>query len=112
MKNRRLVFRPEAEADLVELYRYIALASGSIDVALRFTERLRAACFAVVDFSECGAPRDDIKVGLRIITHERKTVIAYFIKGDSVIINNIFHAGRDWESALLGDDDSPPPPKE
>ena len=112
MKSKRLVFRPEAEADLVELYRYIAQASGSIDVAFKFTERLRAACFTLVDFSERGAPRDDIRDGLRIITHERKTVIAYYIKGDNVIINNIFHAGRDWETALLGDDDSPPPPKE
>ena len=105
MKSKRLVFRPEAEADLVELYRYIALASGSNDVAFRFTERLRSTCFALVDFSERGAPRDDIKDGLRIIIHERKTVIAYFVKGDSVTINNIFHAGRDWETALLGEDD-------
>jgi toxin ParE1/3/4 len=112
LKGKRLVFRPEAEADLVELYRYIAKASGSIDVAFRLTERLRAVCFSLVDFSERGAPRNDIKDGLRIIIHEGKTVIAYFVKGDSVIINNIFHAGRDWETALLGEDDSRSPPKE
>ena len=112
MKSRRLVFRPEAEADLVGLYRYIAQVSGGIDVAFKFTERLRVACFALADFSERGAPRNDIKDGLRILTHERKSVIAYFIKGDSVVINNIFHAGRDWETAMLDDDDSPPPIKE
>ena len=112
MKSRRLVFRPEAETDLVELYRYIALASGSIDLAFKFTERLRAACFTLVDFSERGALRNDVKSGLRILIHERKTIIAYFVTGDSVIITNIFHAGRDWETALLHADEPPPPPKE
>ncbi len=112
MKSLRLVFRPEAEAELIELYRYIALASGSIDVAFKFTERLRIACFTLVDFPERGAPRDEIKAGLRILTHERKTVIAYFVRGDKVIVNNIFHAGRDWEMTFLNDGDSPPPTKE
>ena len=108
---KRIVFRPEAEADLFELYRYIALASGSIEVAFNFTERLRAACFTLVDFSERGALRNDVKAGLGILIHERKTIIAYFVKDDSVIINNIFHAGRDWETTLLHADE-PPPPKD
>ena len=108
MKSKRLVFRPEAESDLVGLYRYIAEASGSMDVAFRFTERLRATCFTLADFSGRGTPRDDIKNGLRIITHERRTMIACFIKGDSVVINNIFHGGRDWEAALLGNNDPAP----
>ena len=81
-------------------------------MAFKFTERLRTACFTLADFPERGAPRDEIKAGLRILTHERKTVIAYFVKGDKVIINNIFHAGRDWEMTFLNDDDSPPPAKE
>ena len=109
MKTRDVVFRPEAEADLIELYRYIALASGSRDVAFNYTERLRATCLSLADFSERGAPRSDIKAGLRIITHERKTVIAYFVTGESVIISNIFHGGRDWEVVMLLDDSWSPP---
>ena len=97
MKSKRLVFRDEAEADLVALYTYIAQASGSFHTAFSFTERLRSACFKLVDFPDRGAPRDDIKAGLRILTIERKTVITYFVKGDDVIISNIFHCGRDWE---------------
>lgn len=49
------------------------------------------------------APRDDIKAGLRIPSIERKTVIAYFVKGDDVVISNIFHGGRDWEAFFLDD---------
>ena len=108
MRTKRLVFRPEAENDLVDLYRYIAQASGSIETAFRFTERLRAACFNPEDFSERGAPRNDTKEGLRILTHERKTVAVYFVKGDQVIINNIFHAGRDWEAFIANPHDEPP----
>ena len=74
MRIKRLVFRPEAEADLADLYRYIAQASSSIDTAFEFTERLRAACYKLEDFPERGAPRNDVKEGLRILTHERKTV--------------------------------------
>ena len=112
MTVKRIVFRPEAEADLFELYRYIARASGSIEVAFNFTERLHTACFALAEISERGALRNDVKAGVRILIHERKTIIAYFVKGDSVIINNIFYAGRDYETSLLDDDDSRPPPKE
>lgn len=101
MKGKRLVFRDEAEADLVALYNYIARASSSFHTAFSFTERLREACFKLVEFPDRGAPRDDIKAGLRILSIERKTVITYFVKGDEVIISNIFHGGRDWEAFFL-----------
>ena len=103
MKGKRLVFRAEAEADLVALYVYIAQAIGSFHTAFSFTERLRSACFKLVDFPDRGAPRDDIKAGLRILSIERKTVVTYFVKGGDVIISNIFHGGRDWEAFFLDD---------
>jgi toxin ParE1/3/4 len=103
LKSKRLVFRDEAETDLIALYNHIAQASGSFDVAFSFTERLRGACFKLVDFPELGAPRNDIKTGLRILSIERKTVITYFVRGDEVIISNIFHGGRDWEAFFLDD---------
>ena len=103
MKSKRLVFRDEAEADLVALYNYIAQSSGSFHSAFSFTERLRDACFKLVEFPDRGAPRDDIRAGLRILCIERKTVITYFVKGDEVIISNIFHGGRDWEAFFLDD---------
>ena len=98
MKSKRLVFRDEAESDLVALYNYIAEASGSFETAFNFTERLRSACLKLEDFPDRGAPRDEIRKGLRILVLQRKTVITYFVKGDDVIISNIFHGGRDWEA--------------
>ncbi|MBL8902423.1 MAG: type II toxin-antitoxin system RelE/ParE family toxin, partial [Rhizobiales bacterium] len=37
----------------------------------------------------------------RILSIERKTVVAYFVEGGDVIISNIFHGGRDWEAFFL-----------
>jgi toxin ParE1/3/4 len=104
LKRRRLVFRPQAEADLDAIYDYIAEASHNFEVAFNFTERLRVACFRLVDFSERGTPRDDLLPGLRTVGFERKSVIAYTVVGDDVVIVNIFHGGRDWEAAILRDD--------
>ncbi len=104
MKRRRLVFRPQAEADLDAIYDYIAKASSNFEVAFNFTERLRAACFKLVDFSERGTPRNDLLPGLRTVGFERKSLIAYVVQGDDIVIVNIFHGGRDWEAAILRDD--------
>lgn len=62
------------------------------------------ACFQLVDFSERGTPRGDLLPGLRTVGFERKSVIAYFVQDDDVVIVNIFHGGRDWEAAILRDD--------
>jgi toxin ParE1/3/4 len=104
LKRRRLVFRPQAEADFDAIYDYIAEASRNFEVAFNFTERLRTACFKLVDFSERGTPRNDLFPGLRTVGFERKSLIVYLVQGDDVVIVNIFHGGRDWEAAILRDE--------
>ena len=103
MKVKRLVFRDEAEADLVALYSHIAEASGSFETAFNFVERLRNVCFKLEDFPEIGAARDEVKKGLGILALERKTVITYFVTGNDVVVSNIFHGDRDWEVFFIGD---------
>ena len=100
MKRWPVVFRPDAETDLFDIYQYIAKASGNINLAFEFTERLRNTCMKLEHFPERGTKRDEIISGLRILTHERKTVIAFFITTDTVEISNIFHGGRDWEAFI------------
>jgi toxin ParE1/3/4 len=73
---------------------------------------LRAACFNLVDYSERGTPRDDLSPSLRTVGFERKSVIAYVLVGDDVVIVNIFHGGRDWEAAILRDDSLSERPEE
>jgi toxin ParE1/3/4 len=61
-----VVFTPEAEDQLAELYRYIA-AARSAEVAARYTEAIVAYCEELAAFPHRGSARDDIRSGLRTI---------------------------------------------
>jgi plasmid stabilization system protein ParE len=49
--------------------------------------------------------RDDLRLGVRIVTFERRVVIAYMIlpSGD-VEIGRFFYGGRDYEAIVRGED--------
>jgi toxin ParE1/3/4 len=95
-------FRPRAEDDLNNLYDYLAEATHP-DSAFEFVWNLRSHCLSLADFPERGVPRDDILPGLRILSLERRTVIAYRVE-DHVSILAIFHAGQNWTEEFLGND--------
>ncbi|QZA16834.1 type II toxin-antitoxin system RelE/ParE family toxin [Mycobacterium malmoense] len=73
-----VVFAPEAEDQLVELYRYTA-ESGSAEVATRYTEEIVAFCEELAAFPHRGRARDDIRTGLRMIGFRRRVVIAFAV---------------------------------
>ena len=58
-----VVFTPEAEEQLVDLYRYIA-AAGSPESAARYTDSIMAFCEELATFPYRGKARDDIGSGL------------------------------------------------
>ena len=60
-----VVFTPEAEAQLVELYGYIAAAS-SPEIAGRFTDGIVTYCESLSTFPNRGNRREDIRPGLRV----------------------------------------------
>ncbi|MGH7075579.1 MAG: type II toxin-antitoxin system RelE/ParE family toxin [Stellaceae bacterium] len=88
-----VVFAPEAEADLAELYDYIARHGGP-ERALRYVERIVATCRGLAIFPERGTRRDDIRPGLRITSHARRVTIAFHLAGGTVTIDRILYAGR------------------
>lgn len=94
-------FRPRAESDLFDLYRYIASASGRA-AAGGYIDRIEAACLSLEAFPERGTRRDDIRPGLRVMGFERRAVIVFWISDDEVVVARIFYGGRDYERALLG----------
>jgi toxin ParE1/3/4 len=94
-----VVFRPQAEEDLTELYRYIATESSDADIAYAFTLKLRDACLSLSTFPERGPLREDVQKGLRILSIERRSIIAYRVTS-RVEILGIFHGGQDWHAAL------------
>lgn len=95
----RVAFRPEATAQLEELYDYIA-GQGSPGNAANFTDAIVAFCETLTEFPHRGTARDDIRPGLRIIGLRRRVVIAYAVLDDTVTILGIFYGGRDYETLL------------
>jgi toxin ParE1/3/4 len=101
-----LVFRPAAERDLAELYAYIRDARGEPAVAIAYVRRIRAFCEGLVTFPERGTRRDDIRIGLRLASFERRVVVAFEIVPGKVRIGRILYGGRDIEM-LLGEGSEP-----
>lgn len=96
-----VVLASEAEADLIELYDYIARHGGP-DRALRYVERIVATCQGLATFPERGTRRDDIRPGLRITSHARRVTIAFHVAGETVAIDRILYAGRTLGAAGEG----------
>lgn len=103
---RNLLLRPAAEADLTELYHYIAEQSGSHERAIGYIRRIRAACENLKTLPEAGRSRDDLRPGVRILSFERRVVIVYLVlsSGD-VEIGRVFYGGRDYEALIVEESD-------
>jgi len=95
----RVVFAPEAEQQLVTLYRYIA-EEASPDIAERFTNAIVEHCEKLENFPNRGTPRDDLRPGLRTMAYRRRVTIAYAVDSDQVAILGIFYGGQDIETML------------
>jgi toxin ParE1/3/4 len=92
-------FRPEAQADLFALYRYIAEESGHVRAG-NYIARIEKACMAPATHPRRGTRRDDIALGLGTIGFERRITIAFRVLANAVEIVTIAYGGRDFESSL------------
>jgi toxin ParE1/3/4 len=101
----RLFLRPSAKADLASISRYIYEQSGSRQIAVEYVRRIRARCAHLLVFPDGGRRRDDLRRGVRIVTFERRVVIAYMVlpTGD-VEIGRFFYGGRDYEAIMRGEE--------
>ncbi len=97
--TREVVFAPDAQADLVDLYDYIAPRGGH-ERALAYVERIQATCVSLGPFPERGRRRDDIRPGLRVTGFERRITIAFHVTTGQVVIDRILYAGRDVQGAF------------
>ena len=93
----KVVFSPEAENDLLELYLYIAERTGDAH-ALVYIERLERYCKGFEEFPERGTSRDDLFPGLRVVGFERRVSIAFHVNADTVTFDRLLYGGRDLES--------------
>ncbi len=91
--SRRVVFSPEAREDLRELAGYIA-ANANRARARAYVARIRATCRSLSEFPERGAPRDELRAGLRLIGFERRATILFHFGEDTVTIDRVLYCGR------------------
>ena len=98
-----VMFAPEAEAQLLSLYRYIA-HEASPDIAQGYVGAVIEHCEALRNFPKRGSPRDDLRPGLRTLSFRRRVTIAYVIEAKRVTVLGIFYGGQDMATLLGGEE--------
>jgi plasmid stabilization system protein ParE len=108
VKTYAVVFAPEAEDDLVELFDYITEQGSPVNAA-RYTDAIVAHCETLTSFPHRGMPREDIRPGLRITNYRKRAVIAFEVDEAAarVSILGVYYGGRDFERALGSSEDDP-----
>lgn len=74
---------------------------------MRYTDAIVESCERLATLPHPGTRRDDLRPGLRITNHRRRTVIAFEVDDDKAVVSvlGIFHGGRNYETTL-GDPDT------
>ena len=91
---------PSAEADLDEIWYYVAVQSGSIEIADRLIDSITDRFFMISRYPQIGRSRDhDLRPGLRSFV-VGEYVILYRIEGKDVFILHVMRGSRDIESLL------------
>ena len=100
MRRYQVLFRPEAQKDLVDIFERILVISQDQQSARRFVSRIVSRCRRIGNVPRGGRPRDDLSAGMRIVPFEHSAVVAYIVT-DKVEILNIFYGGRDYEALYV-----------
>src|SRR5262249_16705482 len=102
MRRLRVIFRPEALADLESIFHIVLQMSASQTTAEGFVRRIQERWRRIGNVPYGGIARDDLQTGLRTVPFERRAVIAYRVSSKAVEITNVFYGGRDYEAIYRG----------
>ncbi|MCO6179043.1 type II toxin-antitoxin system RelE/ParE family toxin [Ciceribacter sp. RN22] len=94
MKHYQVRLTAEAEADLVNIYRFILERSGSRDVARGYVGRIEVFLTDFATFPMRGTLRHDIRPDLRIVGFERNASVAFVVEADVVVVLRILYHGQ------------------
>jgi plasmid stabilization system protein ParE len=97
--NYRVIYSPEAEAQLVALYFYIS-AAASPEIAAKYTEDIVRQCEDLATFPLRGTVREEIRPGLRTVGYKKRVTIAFDVTESQVTVHGIFYGGQNFEIAL------------
>ena len=90
---------PEAEAELDDIWLYVARESGSIEIANRLIDSITDRCWLLGQHTQIGRPRDDLRPGLRSFA-AGEYVIIYRIENEDALILHVMRGSRDIPAHL------------
>jgi toxin ParE1/3/4 len=91
---------PQAEAELDNIWHYVAKESGSLEIADRLIESISERFYLLSRHPHIGRRRDrDLRPGLRSFP-VGEFVILYRIEDADVVILHIFRGSRDIEALV------------
>lgn len=100
MKHFPVEYRPEAAADIEDIFIYVLGKSSSVTTAERYADRIYTRCESIGDAPYGGIARPDIGEGICMVPFERTAVILYVVERETVWITNVFAGGRDYDAIL------------
>jgi plasmid stabilization system protein ParE len=89
---------PEAEADLDELWYYVA-TNGSVEIADRLVDSLTTRFFLLGRYPRAGRRRDDLRPGTRSFSVGGYLVF-YRLDGEDALIQRVVRGSRELEPLL------------
>ena len=92
---------PEAEAELDDIWYYVAKESGSIETADRFVDSLTDRFLLLARYPYLGRHRDDLCPGLRSFTLGDFVIFYRILDEETVFILHVVRGSRNIE-ALFG----------
>lgn len=91
---------PEAEAELDDIWYYVAKQSGSIEIADRLIDSITERFYLLAQYPHIGRERDaDLRRGLRSFA-VGQYVIIYRVDQTDVLILHVFRGSWDIETLL------------
>ena len=95
-----LLFTPEAEADLDNIWLYIAKESQSIERAELTPDRFSIVFSRLTSNPYMGRKRDDIRPGYRSFPVGSYIVFYRLIGADQILVLRVVHGRRDLEQVF------------
>ena len=91
----------EAEAELDEIWLYVARASGSIETATRVVENISDRFWLLARHPNIGRKRDDdLYPGIRSLLADDYVILHRVQSDDVVLILHVIHSSRDLAALL------------
>lgn len=101
----RILRKPRAQRDLIEVWQYIAAGSG-LDRADAFSDRIEQKLDLLAENPMLGRPRTELKQGLRSFPVGRYLVL-YFPLDDGIDVVRVLYGGRNLDTIFRNEEAEP-----